>query len=292
MCTVTVHASKADRLCWQGPPESKWERATADAAGLARTWGLKHAVLAGIKDSCPAMVEIQSRLAKLYPDCTICHMPAEAIQQEQPADVIGPLNTHQNSQGKRCKQDAGTHDTDRQVDAQTASADQQALEAAHKANGAAGTPAGDDSADHGSSARPQADCDIFVGNAAVHGDSYTWHVDADPAAFPDSIWTAQYGAYCNREPGKPLFVSLLLYLNDAWAREWDAETLFLDADTDVGLVVRPKRCELHAYCCWPCLVCRSTCLWSVLGMENERIRPYLHLGSCIAVCHEISTACE
>lgn len=40
--------------------------------------------------------------------------------------------------------------------------------------------------------------------------------------------------------GKPLFVSLLLYLNASWPRDWAAETLFLDADTDVGLVVRPK----------------------------------------------------
>jgi hypothetical protein len=27
-------------------------------------------------------------------------------------------------------------------------------------------------------------CAHFVGNAAVHGDEYTWHVDADPASLP------------------------------------------------------------------------------------------------------------
>lgn len=41
--------------------------------------------------------------------------------------------------------------------------------------------------------------------------------------------------------GRPLFVSLLLYLDDKWPRQWDAETLFLDDDTDIGIAVRPKR---------------------------------------------------
>ena len=47
------------------------------------------------------------------------------------------------------------------------------------------------------------------------------------AGFPDSSWTEQFGDYCNGEPGCPLFVSLLLYLNDVWPRDWGAETLFL-----------------------------------------------------------------
>lgn len=42
-----------------------------------------------------------------------------------------------------------------------------------------------------------------------------------------------------QEPGRPLFVSLILYLNDEWPSEWDAETLFLDT-SDTGIVVRPK----------------------------------------------------
>ena len=50
-----------------------------------------------------------------------------------------------------------------------------------------------------------------------------------------------FGDYCNGEPGKPLLVSLLCYLDADWPRELDAETLFLDTDTEVGLVVRPKR---------------------------------------------------
>ena len=45
----------------------------------------------------------------------------------------------------------------------------------------------------------------------------------------------------SREPGYPLLVSLLLYLIDeAWDRDWHAETLFLDTQTEVGIAVRPK----------------------------------------------------
>lgn len=37
-----------------------------------------------------------------------------------------------------------------------------------------------------------------------------------------------------REAGRPLFVSLLVYLDREWPREHDAETLFLDTPTDTG----------------------------------------------------------
>eukprot|EP00877_Chromochloris_zofingiensis_P003980 jgi/Chrzof1/13583/Cz08g03060.t1 len=84
------------------------------------------------------------------------------------------------------------------------------------------------------------DCNQFVANAAVHGDCFSWHVDADPWTFPHSEWTQTFSTYFNREPGKPLLVSLILYLNDEWQRDWDAETLFLDTQTDTGVFVRPK----------------------------------------------------
>lgn len=35
-------------------------------------------------------------------------------------------------------------------------------------------------------------------------------------------------------------MSLLLYLNPSWERQWDAETLFLDTPSDCGVVVRPR----------------------------------------------------
>ena len=46
----------------QGPPDSKWERATADAAGLSRTWGLTHQALQGLRSNdSPAMLEVHPR---------------------------------------------------------------------------------------------------------------------------------------------------------------------------------------------------------------------------------------
>lgn len=42
------------------------------------------------------------------------------------------------------------------------------------------------------------------------------------------------------QPGKPLFVSMLLYLNRAWAPELHAETLFVDPDSGTGVFVQPR----------------------------------------------------
>lgn len=42
-------------------------------------------------------------------------------------------------------------------------------------------------------------CQQFVANAAVAGNQFRWHVDADPANIPpDSEWAASIGLYVNR----------------------------------------------------------------------------------------------
>eukprot|EP01024_Parvocaulis_polyphysoides_P031055 TRINITY_DN28152_c0_g1_i1.p1 TRINITY_DN28152_c0_g1~~TRINITY_DN28152_c0_g1_i1.p1 ORF type:complete len:365 (-),score=38.05 TRINITY_DN28152_c0_g1_i1:10-954(-) len=162
----------------QGPPQSKWEKRTADTAGAPATWGLKSEVLSQLSScDCEAFQEIQTRLSVLYPEVDIYHMPAELLHQSK-------------------------------------------LEV--------------------ESTEEQFFCDEFVGNAAVQGDEYNWHIDADPSNFSDCPWVQQYGRYSNREAGKPIFVSMLLYLNETWDRSWDAETLFLDTSTDTGVFVRPK----------------------------------------------------
>lgn len=66
-------------------------------------------------------------------------------------------------------------------------------------------------------------------------------MDADPSSFPAGPYVAEFGDYVNGEPGRPLLVSLLLYLVLDWERSWDAETLFLDEPSDTGVFVRPKR---------------------------------------------------
>ena len=49
-----------------------------------------------------------------------------------------------------------------------------------------------------------------------------------------------------RAQGKPLLVSLIIYLNESWNLDFDAETLFLDPATGTGVFVRPQpgRCVL------------------------------------------------
>ena len=80
-----------------------------------------------------------------------------------------------------------------------------------------------------------------VANAVCVGDACAWHADADPlAADPDGPWAEHWGLYPNRTPGKPLFVSALVYLNPEWPLECNAETLFLDGEAGIGLAVRPR----------------------------------------------------
>ena len=85
-------------------------------------------------------------------------------------------------------------------------------------------------------------CESFVANAAVFGDEYRWHVDADPSSFPDGCeWVKTYGDYVNGEPGKPLFVSAIIYANETWQEgEWGAETHFTDKDSGIGAMVAPR----------------------------------------------------
>lgn len=156
-------------------PESKWERQTADMKGAAGTWGVVPSVLESLAQGYPdAVVEIQSRLSKLYPEYDIVHMPSQAIQRP-------------------------------------------------------------------STGTDSFDCSAFLANAAVEGDSFRFHVDADPTSFSsESEWTQIFGDYFNGEPGKPLLVSMIVYLNDDWDRDWAADTLFLDSGTDTGVFVRPK----------------------------------------------------
>ncbi|CAM9666017.1 unnamed protein product, partial [Phaeothamnion confervicola] len=154
----------------RGPPETKWERCLIDIPGAsaAPSWGLKADALAalctnGAAEPAP-LIEVQSRLAKLFPEATISRMPEAVL-------------------------------------------------------GADTTP--------------------LVANAPTNSEHFGWHTDCDPKQLPPSPWCDVFGRHTNRDPGKPLFVTLLVYLNDRWPREWDAETLFLDPVSETGVFVRP-----------------------------------------------------
>ncbi|KAL6754853.1 hypothetical protein V8C86DRAFT_280056 [Haematococcus lacustris] len=160
------------------PPEDKWELACVDRVGDQATWGLRQHMLQALEHDPPAaLLALQARLAALYPEYQLCHMPADMLSE-----------------------DAGE---------------------AGEEEGGAGLSS-------------------FVGNAVMAGDPCSWHDDANPAMLPPtSPWVHCYGYYYNREPGRPRFVSMLLYLNEAWPDELHAETLFVDPSTQVGVFARP-----------------------------------------------------
>ena len=76
--------------------------------------------------------------------------------------------------------------------------------------------------------------------AAGRGRCFQWHGDAAPSAGPPGEWTARRGDYVNGAAGRPLFVSLILYRDGRWRREWDAETLFLEPESGTGRFVQPR----------------------------------------------------
>jgi probable phosphoglycerate mutase len=152
------------------PPNALWERTTCDGAGLPCSWGMQPDLLAQLEQAPPpAVVEVQSRLSRLYPEYEIVHMP---------------------------------------------------------------------SVDGGGGGGGRFRCTSFVANAAVYGNAFQWHVDADPSACPGPAWLAP--EYANGEAGRPLLVSLLVYVDEHWRRDWDAETLFLEQGSGVGLLVQPR----------------------------------------------------
>lgn len=59
-------------------------------------------------------------------------------------------------------------------------------------------------------------------------------------------WTDVYGRYFNRAPGKPRFVSCLIYLNYEWSEKWGAPTQFFDPPTGETHQVFPSpgRCVM------------------------------------------------
>jgi hypothetical protein len=249
------------------PPNSKWEQATCDAADVAskpraRTWGLTAAVLRRFAaDDVPAKLEVQSRLCALYPDAIIAHMPSEHIQaglvqqqhqqlqqqqhrgkQELQQQTVPQQQQQQLQQQQHREKQELQQQTVPQQQQQHPSQQQELKQQQQQQREQLSQPQQQQHASQQDGDSVAADCSCFLANAAVHGDSYSWHVDADPSTFPcPSPWTDSYGSYCNREPGKPLLFSLLLYLDGDWPLDHDAETLFLDAMSATGVFVRPKR---------------------------------------------------
>lgn len=158
------------------PPEL-WSRRTADAAGGPGTWGGRAALLDELLEGRRACLRtLGRRLAGLFPDYLVAHLPTETLAPATPAGGGGRSSLHP-----------------------------------------------------------------FVVNAAMAGDSYAWHVDADPTSFDrSSAWCRAFGDYVNGEPGLPLLASLVLYPNPRWEPGWGGDTHLLDADAACGALVAPR----------------------------------------------------
>ena len=153
------------------------------------TWGLTEAALRDLDDNAAvsdwAFLEVHARLCKLYPSWTISHMPVHSLQ-ERPPEI-------------RRRHQTGDED-----------GDGDGGDVGKYAAGSAGGDTDDDVARSGDDdGRGRHHCDVFVANAAVHGDGFRWHVDADPSSFPTRCpWTDAHGEYVNgmdtgrRETGK------------------------------------------------------------------------------------------
>ena len=118
-----------------------------------------------------AVREVHTRLARLYPAYAIAHMPSSAIQQQQ-------------GRGKGCIQTPGA-DAAHNGSQAAGSAAQDGLDRQHERDDHGDAMPGPEDADastrQDASDDTAADCDQFVGNAAVYGDCFRWHIDADPA---------------------------------------------------------------------------------------------------------------
>ena len=145
---------------------------------------------------------MHARLAALYPEYDIAHMPADAIQgfprahgssralaedagRDAPAPGSAAAGAAEPGEAPRpgAPSDLGAvadcEALAAEVVGPAGSANLENPKARAGADGAAAAP------------RPSVRCAAFVGNAAVAGDAFAYHVDADPAAFPDSPWRAQ-----------------------------------------------------------------------------------------------------
>jgi hypothetical protein len=235
-------------------PSEKWERKTADMAGAAPTWGLKAPMLetllgsqtqreqekggggAADSSSVPAAVlEIQSRLVKLYPEYRIAYLPSQAIQTQQQQQQKVNCNESDSEDGRESDEEE-EEEEEEEHDLEKKKQEKEHQSTSKRPKLDISIPKHNTI----SSSSGIVDCCPILANAAAHGDTFRYHVDADPTSFPPSTWTQSFGEYFNGEPGKPLLVTLLIYIDDTWERDWGGETLFLDGTTDTGIYVRPK----------------------------------------------------
>lgn len=155
-------------------PSDKWARDVCDTppdqpaaspsdiiASHRKTFGPAPSLLRALEGgTVPASVELQRRVCALFPEHHIFFQPSDMIEAwPETEEENEGLETGPEALGKEEK----------------------------------GPSDGSDPGD-GEGAR----CTAVLANAAVRGDSYSYHVDADPASFPESEFTDSYGTHISQ----------------------------------------------------------------------------------------------
>lgn len=124
-------------------------------------------------------------------------MPSHSIQS--PSETLDPNSTAtQPSRPLNLSSSAGGGATGDSAAGSGSAYHRTAVTAAGAVSHPSDSSGCEDDGDDEVSGAAHVDCNAFVANAAVHGDAYSWHVDADPSVIPDSPWTQMYGRYFNR----------------------------------------------------------------------------------------------
>ena len=160
-----------------------------------------------------AKIEVQSRLAKLYPEYVVAHMPADVMQQHaMQLEVAGPcVLPHDSAQATMGEREKGGGATSCPSGVAHSGCKGNAGCSTYMLSGCSKGPAGCSKGSTGCStdaspgydapdavASTSADCHNILANAAVHEDAFAWHLDADPWTLPESSWTEEHGHYFNR----------------------------------------------------------------------------------------------
>lgn len=176
-------------------PGDKWERRTADQAGLTPTWGVKVGMLRCLHCTCAdqgaGSKHGQRRITTEGPlalPSSAGLIPILFLPRLRIPPVPGLLKTSQSSSSfsRMVSQEhvlmelaTGELGAVQEVHARLLALYPE-YDIAHMPSDLlqAGSPQRHGGG--GGSTSGDADCDQFVANAAVHGDSFAWHIDADP----------------------------------------------------------------------------------------------------------------
>ena len=96
------------------------------------------------------------------------------------------------------------------------------------------------------------------------------------------------GQICVVQRGKPLCVSMLVYLNEAWPPEFDAETLFLDPGSGTGVLVR-KVCSVPSC---PELTRMACCQSGLPGAQPIAAHSMFAWAPCVLPNPRVSMRCQ